>query len=48
MIYLLDTLYMLWTITDSKKLSKKAKEVITDPDNSIIVSVRRIEDLGGK
>jgi PIN domain nuclease of toxin-antitoxin system len=29
---------MLWTIADSKKLSKKAKEVITDPDNVIIVS----------
>ncbi len=38
MIYLLDTYYMLWTIADSKKLSKKAKEIITDPDNSIIVS----------
>ncbi len=38
MIYLLDTHYMLWTITDSKKLSKKAKQIITDPDNSIIVS----------
>jgi PIN domain nuclease of toxin-antitoxin system len=38
MIYLLDTHYMLWTIADSAKLSKKAKEVITDPENSIIVS----------
>jgi PIN domain nuclease of toxin-antitoxin system len=38
MIYILDTHYMLWSIADSKKLSKKVKEVITDPDNSIIVS----------
>lgn len=38
MIYLLDTHYMLWTIANSKKLSKKVKEVITNPDNSIIVS----------
>ncbi len=38
MIYLLDTHYMLWAIADSKKLSKKVKEVITDPENSIIVS----------
>lgn len=38
MIYLLDTHYMLWTIADSKKLSKNVKEVITNPDNSIIVS----------
>ncbi len=38
MIYLLDTHYMLWAIADSKKLSKKVKGVITDPENSIIVS----------
>lgn len=38
MIYLLDTHYMLWAIADSKKLSKKVKEVITDPVNSIIVN----------
>lgn len=38
MIYLLDTHYMLWAIADSKKLSKKIKGVITDPENSIIVS----------
>jgi len=38
MIYLLDTHYMLWAIADSKKLSKKVKEVITNPENSIIVS----------
>ena len=38
MTYLLDTHYMLWTIADSKKLSKRVKEIITDPDNSIIVS----------
>lgn len=38
MIYLLDTHYMLWSITDSKRLSRKAKEVITNPENTIIVS----------
>ncbi len=38
MIYLLDTHYMLWAIGDSKKLSKKIKEVITNSDNQIIVS----------
>lgn len=38
MIYLLDTHYMLWSITDSKKLSRKEKEVITNPENTIIVS----------
>jgi PIN domain nuclease of toxin-antitoxin system len=38
MIYLLDTHYMLWCIAASQNLSKKVKEVITDPNNSIIVS----------
>ena len=38
MTYLLDTHYMLWSITDSKKLSEKAKEVISNPANTIIVS----------
>ncbi|MEO8820740.1 MAG: type II toxin-antitoxin system VapC family toxin [Ginsengibacter sp.] len=38
MIYLLDTHYMLWSITDSKKLSVKAKETISNPENKIMVS----------
>ena len=38
MTYLLDTHYMLWAITEPKKLSAQAKEVITNPDNRIIVS----------
>lgn len=38
MTYLLDTHYMLWSITDSKKLSLKEKGVITNPENTIIVS----------
>lgn len=38
MTYLLDTHYMIWSITDSKKLSNEVKEAITDPDNLILVS----------
>ena len=38
MTYLLDTHYMLWTVADTKKLSKNIKELISDPDNTIIVS----------
>lgn len=38
MTYLLDTHYMLWTITDTRKLSKKAKDIITHPENRIIIS----------
>jgi len=35
---LLDTHYMLWALADPKKLSKGVKEIITNPDNRIIVS----------
>ena len=38
MTYLLDTHYMLWAVTDTKKLSKRIKDIITDPDNRIIVT----------
>ena len=38
MTYLLDTHYMLWAIADTKKLSKKVKNIITNPINQIIIS----------
>ncbi len=38
MNYLLDTHYMLWALADSKKLSKQAKAIITDPRHQVIVS----------
>jgi len=38
MIYLLDTHYMLWAITDTKKLSKDIKDILTNPEHRIIVS----------
>jgi len=38
MTYLLDTHYMLWAITETKKLSSRVKEAITNPDNRIVVS----------
>ena len=38
MTYLLDTHYMLWTIADTKKLSKSIKEIITNPDHRIVIS----------
>lgn len=38
MIYLLDTHYMLWAICDTKKLSKKVKDIIINPDNRIVIS----------
>jgi len=38
MNYLLDTHYMLWSLTDTKKLSKKIKDEITHPENRIVIS----------
>ncbi|HOJ99785.1 MAG TPA: type II toxin-antitoxin system VapC family toxin [Termitinemataceae bacterium] len=38
MNYLLDTHTFLWTISDTKNLSAKAKEIIKSPKNEIFVS----------
>lgn len=38
MTYLLDTHYMIWAITEPKKLSPEVRKLLTDPDNRIIVS----------
>ena len=38
MIYLLDTHYLIWAITDTKKISKKTKDIIENADNTILVS----------
>ncbi|WP_149554874.1 type II toxin-antitoxin system VapC family toxin [Treponema pectinovorum] len=36
---LLDTHIILWTLTDSEKLSKKARQIILNPNNHIFYSV---------
>jgi PIN domain nuclease of toxin-antitoxin system len=38
MIYLLDTHAFIWATLDTAKLSKKAKEIISDRNNEIFVS----------
>ena len=38
MMYLLDTHYLLWALTDTKKLPGKVRDVLVDPDNRIIIS----------
>ncbi|MCD6013245.1 MAG: DNA-binding protein [Flavipsychrobacter sp.] len=38
MTYLLDTHIMFWIITDTRKLTRRVKDIIADPDNTIIVS----------
>ena len=38
MSYLLDTHVFLWALFDPNRLSKKAREAIEDPDNTVYVS----------
>jgi PIN domain nuclease of toxin-antitoxin system len=38
MVYLLDTHSFLWTVFDTGKLSQTARNMITEPDNRILVS----------
>jgi PIN domain nuclease of toxin-antitoxin system len=38
MRYLLDTHYLIWAIVDSKKISKKIKDLISDSEQEIFVS----------
>ena len=35
MNYLLDTHYLLWSITDSKRISKKIRDLISDPGQTV-------------
>jgi len=37
-MYLLDTHYMIWAITDTEKLSVSVKDTLTNPENKILVS----------
>jgi PIN domain nuclease of toxin-antitoxin system len=38
MTYLLDTHYMLWAVADTRKISKKVKDIITNPTHRLVVS----------
>ncbi len=38
MRYLLDTHYLIWAIVDSKKISKKIKDLISDTEQQIFAS----------
>ncbi|OGB97759.1 hypothetical protein A3F06_02995 [candidate division TM6 bacterium RIFCSPHIGHO2_12_FULL_36_22] len=46
--YLLDTHIILWWLSNDKKLSKKAKELIEDPNNHIVVSAVTIWEISIK
>jgi PIN domain nuclease of toxin-antitoxin system len=38
MTYLLDTHYVLWAIADTKQISNKIKDIITDTNHRIVIS----------
>lgn len=48
MKYLLDTHTLLWIVTNSPKLSKKAKKLYLETDNTILFSLASIWELAIK
>jgi len=46
--YLIDTHTLLWIVTDSSKLSSRAKKLYLDPENRILVSLASIWELAIK
>jgi len=48
MDYLLDTHTLLWIVTDSPKLSNRAKKLYLDPENKIFISLASIWELAIK
>jgi len=48
MTYLIDTNVLLWSLENSPKLSKKAREAITNSENEIYVSIASIWEIAIK
>ncbi len=48
MNYLLDTHYLLWSITDSKRISKKIRDLISDPGQTVTVSTISLWEISLK
>lgn len=48
MDYLLDTHIVLWWLDSSSKLSDDVKEIITDPTNTIVISVASFWEINIK
>jgi PIN domain nuclease of toxin-antitoxin system len=46
--YLLDTNALLWWLTDSEKLSKRARQVVSKPDHALYVSAATGWELATK
>ena len=45
MSYLLDTHVFIWLDVSPKKLSERASEIITDPDNSLFLSLTSVWEM---
>ena len=48
MSYLLDTQYLLWAIVDSKKITNRIMDLISDPDQKIFVSTISLWEISLK
>lgn len=48
MSFLLDTHYLLWAISDTNKISKNIKNIITNPENRVFVSAISFWDVSLK
>jgi PIN domain nuclease of toxin-antitoxin system len=48
MTYLIDTQTFLWALEENPRLSKKAKLLMVDPDNAIIVSIASLWEIALK
>lgn len=48
MNFLLDTHSMLWLFDDDDRLSENAKEIITDPENRIFISIASFWEIAIK
>ncbi len=47
-LYLIDTHILLWWLSDDKKLTKKIKAILSNPDNEIIVSAVTLWEIAIK
>ena len=47
-MYIIDTHILLWALMDTSKLSQQEKEILSNPENEILVSVASIWEIAIK
>jgi PIN domain nuclease of toxin-antitoxin system len=47
-MYIIDTHILLWALMDTSKLSQREKEILSDPESEILVSVASIWEIAIK